>query len=437
MKALALIATAALAQSSPQRVEAWREDIAVARQQFLAKDLSFSSAARTEADRRLALLERAVPKLSDVQIQARLAEAAALAGNAHTRVYLLRNRGVWRRYPLRIWRFADGWRVVAVRPGLQAILGAQLTAIGGRPVVDAERAVRPLFAGNDRWAGYMASYSLTSPDALQGVEHTRSDAAEFTFKTARGVLRRVLEPEPFTPRMSPEESWWFLAPAHEANEGWIQALAGRTAPLSLAAPDRSYGLRRCDGGALYVQYFRAQDASGESVAAFTRRVLEAVTHEAPSKLIIDLRFNTGGDLTKARPLFEALAKVPLSQQARRFFVILGPSTFSAGISPAASLRSETKAVIVGSEPGDDLEFWAEGGNVVLPRSGLAMHYADRAHTYSDHPSSVDPKLVAWNAEAHDLKPDLPADWRWADYAAGRDPQLEAALGPRARCAPIT
>lgn len=231
---------------------------------------------------------------------------------------------------------------MAVRPGLEAILGARLIAIAGRPVADAERAVRPLFAGNNGWASYMASYSLTSSEALQGVGYMESDTVEFTFKTTRGVMRRVLKPEASTSRMTPEESWWFLVPAHAATAGWVQALAGRATPLSLSAPDRSYGLRRCDGSAFYVQYFRAQDAPGESVTAFTRKVLDAISGEESSRLLMDLRVNTGGDLTKARPLFEALARTPLAQQPRRLFIILGPSTFSAGISPAASLRSKTK-----------------------------------------------------------------------------------------------
>ena len=35
----------------------------------------------------------------------------ALGGNAHTRLYLVRNRTEVRRLPLRVWHFRDGFRV--------------------------------------------------------------------------------------------------------------------------------------------------------------------------------------------------------------------------------------------------------------------------------------------------------------------------------------
>ena len=112
----------------------WRTDIDVARKEWLAKDRSFTPDARREAEARLAALATRVPQLADYEIVAELARIAALSRNAHTRAYVLRNRGYWRRYPIRIWKFADGWRVVAGQGAGEALIGRRIVAIDGKPV---------------------------------------------------------------------------------------------------------------------------------------------------------------------------------------------------------------------------------------------------------------------------------------------------------------
>jgi hypothetical protein len=412
------------------RAAAWREDINVARTEFLGKDRSFSAADRHLAEIALGRLYDGADRLSDAQIEAGLARAAALSGNAHTRAYLLRNRGVWRRFPIRIWKFADSWRVVAARPEHASLLGAKLVAIAGVPVEKAARRVRPLFAGNDNWARYMATYSLTSPDALIGSDLLAGDgAARFEFEQGGRTVRLRLLPEPPTRRETPEESWWFLSPAHPATKGWRQVLEGRALPPVLEGAGRSYRFARGDGQVAYLQFNRAQDEpSGESVAEFGDRVMAGLAARPPRRLVVDLRFNTGGDLTKGWRLFEALGASRLGREPGGILVIVGPSTFSAAVSHLAQLRQGSKALIVGTEPGDVLETWSEGGNVILPNSGIAMHYADRAHTYSLKARHLPEDLVALDLNVRSLRPDRRADWTWAAYTAGRDPYMEKALG---------
>jgi hypothetical protein len=422
-----------LVSGTPQtggRDAAWRQDINVARTEFLAKDRSFSAAARDRAEAVLGHLYDRVDRLSDAQIEAGLARAAALSGNAHTRAYLLRNRGVWRRFPIRIWRFADSWRVVAARPEHAGLLGARLVGVAGFPVEKAARKVRPLFAGNDNWARYMATYSLTSPDALIGSDMLTGDgAAGFEFEQDGRRVRVELGPEPFARRETPEESWWFLSPAHPATKGWRHVLEGQALPPALAGAGRSYGFDRGEGQVAYLQFNRAQDdPAGESVAEFSDRVMAGLAARPARRLIVDLRFNTGGDLTKGWRLFETLGHSPLGREPGGILVIVGPNTFSAAISHLVQLRQGSKAMVVGTEPGDVLETWSEGGNVRLPNSGINMHYADRAHTYSLKARRLPPDLVALDLNVRSLRPDRRAEWTWAAYAAGRDPYMEKALG---------
>ncbi|HWA00455.1 MAG TPA: hypothetical protein VG841_09105 [Caulobacterales bacterium] len=431
--ALGVLASSALAQSD--RAADWRADIDVARNEFLMKDRSYSAENRARADVLLQNLSARADRLNDAEIEAGLARAAALADNAHTRAYLLRNRGVWRRYPIRIWSFQGEWRVVAARPEHADLLGARLVRVAGARVASAQQLLRPLFAGNDNWARYMAGYSLTSPDALIGARLLHGDGkARFVFERDGRRIETELAPEPFVRRDVPEENWWFLSPAHAASAGWRHVLEGRALTPVLAGANESYRFVRCEGDVAYLQVNRASDApSGETLGAFGERVLADLAARPPAHLIVDLRFNTGGDLTRGWALFEGLAASPLGQNRGRTLVLVGPNTFSAAITHVVQMRQFSHALLVGTPPGDGLETWSEGGNVLLPHSRINMHFADRAHTYSLRASGLPDDLVALDLNVDSLEPDRAADWGWDGYRAGRDAYAEAALGAPLVC----
>ena len=363
------------------RVTAWAEDLDVARDEFLRRDRSYSPTARVAATQRLEFLRASVGRLDDVEIAAELARIAALSGNAHTRLYLLRNRGHWRRFPLRLWRFDDGWRVVAAQGEADALLGGRVTHIAGRPVDEVFTALRSLFAGNESWAHYMGSYTLTSPDALHAAKLAGADGgAEFRVETDGEVRARTVSPSLFERRESAEESWWYLSPARAVGAGWRRALAAAALPELLRGASVDYRFLRCDGDIVYVQFNRAADTPGaETVAAWGERLLLEIGQRPPRRLVFDLRFNTGGDLTRALPLVEAIAASPLGQARGGIVVLSGESTFSAGITPLVVLRGTSRAIVVGRAPGDGTDFWAEGGNVVLaelaPRPALCRRTA--------------------------------------------------------------
>ena len=98
------------------------------------------------------------------------------------------------------------------------------------------------------------------------------------------------------------------------------------------------------------------------------------------------------------------------------------------------LRGTSRAVVVGRPPGDGTDYCAEGGNVVLPRSRLVLNYADGLHSYSCRARAAGvAEHIALGLSVRDLAPDVVVPWTWADYAAGRDPYVEAALGAPLRC----
>jgi hypothetical protein len=420
--------------SGAERVRGWREDLDSAITVFLAHDKSFDTVARATFARTVRQLQDSAAVLTDEQLIVRLATAVAGAHNAHTRLYLLRNRTVLRRYPVRVWWFKDDLYIIRAHPEHAELLGGKIVTIAGRSTRDVAARVAPLYTANRSWARYMSAYTMLSPEILKGIGVLQgSDTVTLVVQTRNGRrLERRLAPMSLERSDQPFEAWWDLGPLHPGRQGpWTSALPADTArlPLYLARLTRYYWMERLSASkVLYVQYNRSQDEPGaETVRDFGERLLNEIERDPPQKLVIDLRFNTGGNLELADPMFRKLAALPLAQERGRLFVITGRATFSAGITHAALLRQLTQAVFVGEPVGDVLDFWAEGGNIVLPNTKLTLHYANGFHTYSprDYPQF---RPYAYDLNVENLAPAIVVEPTIDQYLAGKDPAMTAILG---------
>jgi hypothetical protein len=416
----------------------WREDLQFAVDTFLALDRSFTPEARRQFRNTITELQKTVDQKTDEQIIVALAKAVALAKNAHTRLYLLRNRTELRRYPIRVWWFADGLYVVRATPEYSGLLGTKILRIGGRSVDQVKRSVEPLFAGNNSWRTYMSGYSMTSPDVLIGLGLIRSDGkTQIEFSNRLGKKgKRQLEPLALRRSDKPTESWWDLCPTRPRDDGtWLSALSimpGRL-PLYLQNTERQYWSQYLSQRRLfYVQFNRAANApSGESLAEFGKRVLASLQSTVVEKIVVDVRFNTGGDLSIGKPFIDRLAAYAKQRQIK-VYVIVGRATFSAGLFHALQLRQEADAILVGEPVGDELDFWSEGGNVLTPNSKLSLHYADRFHSMSsiERPEFREYLVTETDLSITNAAPDILANMTARDYCAGRDRALEATMSAK-------
>ena len=408
------------------RVEAWGQDLDALEQRFIKVDRSFSPAERAAFHEAIAATREQLPELNDAQIVMRMAAAIALARNAHTRLYLLRNRTELRRLPVRLWWFSDGLYVVRTAPEYRNLLGCRVDSIAGLDPRNARDMVAPAFAGNPSWTDYKTVYSLTSPEALHGFGVTPDlETVRMGFSGCAGASPAVgIKPLPLVKSAAPLEAWWDLSPSHAPGDAtWVQALQGSetTAPLYLRNPAHFYWYEYLpQDGILYFQYNRSSDMKGENTKAFAGRLLAAFDRQKPKAFVLDLRFNTGGNIELARDLMKQL-----QERTRGIprYVITGRATFSAGVAHAASWREAGKVTFVGEPAGDEMDFWSEGGNIILPNSGLYAHFANGAHSYSTAPCPRGVKCLDINAAS--LGPDVPTLLSWQDYKAGRDPAMAA------------
>lgn len=404
------------------RTEAWSQDLDALAQRFLRYDRSFSSGERTRFVEELDALRAELPRLDDAQITMRIASAIALARNGHTRLYLLRNRTELRRLPIRVWWFDDGLHVIRATPEYRKLLGCRIDYFDGVGARQAREIVSAAFAGNASWHDYMSVYSLTSPEALHGLGIAPSlDAIDLGVSGCGAAGRVRVVPLPLVKKSGATEAWRDLSPA-SAEEGWLHVLDGaKQLPLYLRNRGRNYWFEYLpQSGTLYFQYNRAADAPEESTNAFGERLLAELAKHQVRRFVLDLRFNTGGDLGIGRDLMTTLQE---KTKGMPRYVVTGRNTFSAGISHVAMWKAQPGVTLVGEPVGDELDFWAEGGNIILPNSRLYAHFANGAHSYSPAPCPTSD--YCYDLSVATLRPDVAASVTWRDYLRGVDTILNA------------
>jgi C-terminal processing protease CtpA/Prc len=114
-------------------------------------------------------------------------------------------------------------------------------------------------------------------------------------------------------------------------------------------------------------------------------------------------------------LLEVLERAT-QELGKQLRVLIGRSTFSAAMQLAVDIERRTPAQFVGEPTGGSPNHYGDAGQVVLTDSRLVAYVATLSWTTA---GEGDERLM--------LEPDLPVPVRSADYFAGRDPVLEAAL----------
>jgi hypothetical protein len=167
-----------------------------------------------------------------------------------------------------------------------------------------------------------------------------------------------------------------------------------------------------DGRTLYVQYNACRDA--EAFGAFCDEVFANVDVQRPDRLIVDLRWNSGGDSRVNRALDRGLRERPSLRG--RLVALIGRGTFSSGMWAAIDLQAEHGAILVGEPTGGRPHAPGDVRTIVLPRSTLDIGFAIRVWRKGG---------ARYAGEA--LEPDVLVSESSTDHFGGRDPVLEAAL----------
>jgi hypothetical protein len=405
-----------------------RNDLAVFRRDFFARDSSYSSEHRRAAEARLTRLESQAASVTAAQFELELARIVALADNGHTSSPAALRSRRYGRVPIRFVPFGDQFYILRADPTNADLLGGRLLAIDGKSIRDVKAVAHTLWGGLPSWRDRFVPFFIESPDQMQALGVTgRAESASYRveLRNGRTVERRIVADPPNAGREFWNPSRWLTPDPLDAQDTWKSLGASERTPWAFQEPARLFRLRMAtDLNALVVQ-LRANHAPGV-LASFLDSAVAEIRRAQPRHIVLDLRTNGGGDLNNTREFVKLLPTLVTG----RVFVLTSPWTFSAAISTTGYLKQAggDRVTIVGEMVGDRLEFWAEGRLARLPFSGSAMSYSTQRHDYKTgcRPYPDCHGAVVRNPiSVPSLAPEIEAPLTIEAFIAGRDPGMDA------------
>jgi hypothetical protein len=368
---------------------------------------------RAQFDSALQAIDTGLPRLARHQVIVELQKLDALVGDGHSNVSPWRDStAMFHQLPVVLYWFEDGLFVRAATNAQKALVGARVVGIGGVPIDQAVSLVRPLISrDNEMGVRAWVPILLTMPEVLHSVglspDPTR---AIFSLDTAGARRDVTLTPVGLFPMSSGDTDLTWLK-----RSGWVDARDAAPEPLWLSNPRNKYWYRVLpERRALYCQVNAIQQKPEDSLRVFLARAVHAADSARAERFILDLRLDGGGDGSWNRDILRGLLKSRYDAPGR-LLVITGRRTWSAAQMLLNELENYSDAVFVGEPSASRGNIYGDSKKILLPNSHLTVRVSSLYWQQSD-PRDLRPYIEV----------SVPAALTFGDYAAGRDPALEAA-----------
>lgn len=433
--ALAASALNAEAQGGADRAgetRRWAEDLEVFAAELPRRHVNaFHTMSRQSFDSAVASLRQRLPALHRHEIIVELARIVALVGDGHTNIYPTRDTVIaFHVLPVSFYQFSDGLHIRAAHESKRELVGARVLAIGGVPIDSAYAMVRTMVGrDNEQGARYFVPLLLGMTEVLDAFG-LAIDSTRATVLIEQDGVRRSVELQAFAKAgPSPGDT----DAGFDKRPGWLDARDASPTPLWLSQ-DRREGawLRFLPAErVMYAQVNAIRDGPEETLEQFADRLRREVEQSNAERLVLDLRFNRGGNGGLMRSLVRNIIKMDRIDRPGGLYVIIGRSTWSAAQFLVDALEKYTSPTFVGEPTGSRGNHYGDSRVFTLPNSRVSVrtsiYYWQEWHPLDRRP---------WTA------PHLPAELTFEDYRAGRDPAMAAiladtarTLGPRGRGGP--
>jgi tetratricopeptide (TPR) repeat protein len=429
------------------RVEGWRYDLEFLGTEVQNKSNHLRRAVSVEQFRAgLETVASRLNTLTDHEVYAELMRAVATLGDGHSGFAAPETDSSFAlALPLQFYLFEEGLHVIAADAEHASLVGRRVVSFDD---LTAEAVASHLLAvvsrDNDYSAKEQIAYRMRELPLLHSLGLIdAADRVKLTTSTDQG--------SPTTATVVASVAWpnRELVQARPCPPDWEYAASSgeRELPLYLRNQSAYYWFKRLpEDRAIYCQFNSVNDrqpptrrpdglapggprstAADDTLAQFTERLMAACAADDVERLIVDVRWNSGGNSFLAMPLLHSIMASDKLNREGRLFLIIGRRTFSAAQNFVTLLERHANPIFVGEPTGSSPNFVGESTRVRLAYSGATVTISDIYHQSSwgmDHRRWISPHVYAPPT--------------FADFQAGRDAALEAVLRvPEERFAGIT
>lgn len=398
----------------PDRDARWRADIDYFASELPVRQKDFSLlVSEDQFAREVTELKRQVPQLSDADIILRLSRITAKLGVAMTSAYVgtVTNTMALKYYPIRFRWFPEGLAVVAAAPQYQGALGARVLRIGTLTPQQVEAIVAPYISHeNTNWLRHESPRYMTLVDLMQREKIAGRDGHLQLTCAPPGGKPLLLDIDPHAPGRLQHVTDVLHIPMilcrHPAKAPyWYEYL-----------PKDS---------TLYIQYSKCTNDPASPFADFVSGMLAFADSHPIERVVIDLRFNQGGDSRVVKPLIDGLKSRVSQNSIGRVYTLTGDGTFGAAMWAAFDCRTQLQSVLVGEPTGSKPNH--HGRPIGQPKDCFLLPNSKLAVAYT----TVFFRLIP-DDDPLALQPDIFVPNTLKDFLAGRDQALEMAVHPISR-----
>jgi hypothetical protein len=421
-------------------VEQWRRDIdQIVENVSAIHPRPWAEIGRMSFLRRAEALKAQLPSLTEEQRVSRTMQLVALIGDRSTSLEP-DNPTFNQWYPVRFYQFGDRYYITAAHRSVADLAGAEVLEIGGAPAAQAAAVARSLLASNGDMDRMERIYALHNSGLMRGAGVADAEArlhVRVRLPSGR-VTERVLAPSATENPLYANSGgspfiWADLSELYGTplgtHDDWTTAIGGASS-MSFRSPDETrppfVGHRRVFYArnlprqeAYYVQLNYMSNSAQETFEDFFRRVMQEVDAARPRRLIIDVRFNAGGDGSKGLMMAHEIVRRGPDTPWRELYVLVGRRTGGAAIAAIDAFVRNTPTTLVGEATGGQYNTISDSRTFLFADTHIRLNVAATTSQFSES-SDLSETIV----------PDVPAAWSFAEWSAGRDPAVDAILAGR-------
>ena len=358
----------------------WKEDIIEL--QKLLKEKHINLYHQTPAylfDTEFKKLISKVDSLQDYEIILEITKLVALAKDGHTSFFPYFDQKVVKfpQYPLVFSQFEEGLFAIAVPSKFSKISGLKLLSIDGIPIYKIKEKLIPFIPrDNDAEVTYTYPDFITNAKLLYYVGIAKNQTnADFGFELNGKLF--TINIDAISDSVFVNQEWYAARELLRKTASSIHPtfLFLNKFTLSNATKRETYWAKVIpENKTLYFQYLSCFDQKNRpTFLDYVRDSVFKILEKNPTyKLVIDMRYNSGGEPMTASPLIVGILERTILFQKQRPIVLVGTRTFSAAATNVMQLKRFCNAILIGQYSRAKPNSPSEGRGFELSNSKLQI-----------------------------------------------------------------
>lgn len=339
-------------------------------------------------------------EMSDSNFYYSLKHLLSMVGDAHTNLAFTDSQYKHlNALGFAVLKYSDGWHLVMLEKENEQYLGYKLLAINNMDINDVFNHSKKIMSfENETWAEMSFSNTINFREPLEYL----------------GIIERD---EPIVLKMEDQSGGTHSLEIKSMNEQEIMGanivgVVQKVTPITAA--NGIYRAVQLDKDSFYIQYNSCQEAQDLPMKDFVSSVSDEVKKNNYKKVIIDLRYNSGGDSRIFEPMISELWKLQ-KEFDFKVYTIIGKSTFSSAIINAIDIKYRLNSTLVGTQTGGNVNGYGEIKSFNLKNMPITVWYSTKYF-----------ELIK-GYDKDSLYPDIFVEQSFENYANGVDKEVEIIL----------